>query len=111
VGPFLILLVTVVAFMVVATFALTRYAEAITRRLVGRRHREASYIMETGRVPERWRRGPWHRRRHQRLLRDLVAYFEQTPLVDGPETRQQILDGLRRTGQAWTVRSPDDPAG
>jgi hypothetical protein len=101
VGPFLILLGTTVAFMIVATLGLRRYVEAIVRRVVERRHREASYILETGLVPERWGRGPASRRRRRRLLRDLVAYFEGTPLVDGPETRQQILDGLRRAGSAW----------
>jgi hypothetical protein len=107
-GPFLVLLVSIVLFMTLATFGLRWYANRLVRTIVGHRHRDAAHIVETGEVPPRWAgRRPTGsirsvpRARHRRRLRALIAYFEHTPLVDGPESREAVLAGLRRAQDSW----------
>ena len=97
-------------------------------RLVGDRHQVLQALIETGQVPPAWRR-PFQRklarltaspgnaaqlahlqaralRHYLGELERLVRYVQTSPLVDGAETRQLLLEKLADIRVGWQEKIP-----
>lgn len=93
------------------------YSEKVATVMVDRRHREAEWIVETGRLPVAWvDRGEADRSRSLRKLGSLIAYMRRTTLVEDEESRRQVVDRLTevrnrvRTAEWHEVAPPERPA-
>jgi hypothetical protein len=105
------------------TFAIRALLTAAGQRAgqrIARIHRELEEIVEHGRIPAAWiqeaehrtrgmRSSPVHKRaRMQRFLlrrlSEMRSYCLKSSMVDGPETRELLLDGLDRAKRELTER-------
>ena len=109
--------------MALTVLGLTMGSSVLARRLIGQRHRDLEFIVESGDVPSGWRES--YERKIARLQRDprnadrvallreeakrgylkridsLIHYVEASELVDTDETRQILLDKLSAAREAW----------
>lgn len=117
-----VLLVSVIALAVLMLGAVWAMNKAAAR-LVGDKHQLLQTIVETGQVPPGWSR-PFQRKiarlatgggassqlaalqerargHYLDRLDDLVHYVENSPLVDGDDTRRLLLARLAEVRTAW----------
>lgn len=103
-------------FLLVIGILVVRYAEFLIKRLVERKHVAAEYIAQTGGVPPGWNRWwtrfaaakPIARIYARRKLKQIIAYFGRTPLVDDDDTRRYITGQLEQVGESWKTLSWDE---
>jgi hypothetical protein len=107
-GELLLFLVVVVGLTTFAIALALRWSERQIRFQVERRFRHADEIVNGGRIPAEWLRpfrAPGKGDQAQvaclRNLDALIAFFEKSPFVDNPETRQLLLDALQRQRAEW----------
>ena len=118
----LILLVFALAIGVLA-LAVVWGTNLVLSKMVGEKHQALEVIVNTGEVPRRWsepfdkriaRLGQDPRnagkvddvqakatRQYLKKLRGLARYVETSPLIEGEDTRQLLLDRLADAGTAW----------
>ena len=117
--------VVLFAVMIGATWLMNRTAD----RMVGDKHRALETIVDTGHVPATWSRrfkaraarlqargdfeGVLEIQRKAKLsyldrLDRLTSYAQETPLVEGEETREVLLDQLALVRQVWERRAADE---
>jgi hypothetical protein len=105
-------IVAFLAFVVLFTLLFRHTTRVIGTRVsqfVNARHKAAEAILEDGRVPADWAREarsrqhrPKAARRHlQRRLKALHKYFQNSPLVDGEDTRRVLLAALEDASEKW----------
>lgn len=70
-------------------------AQTVMKRTIGKRHEALDTIMRTGAPPAEWL-DTMPAGRIERELDRLAAYVRRTRLVDGEETRRQLIERLRQ---------------
>ena len=120
-GLLLILLGFVVFFVLLGRFAVV-FAARRFGKLTSGRHREAEYILETGKAPPTWvRRAPGAaadnehlRRRLLRNLDQLARHFARAPVFEDESARALFLQQLETVRSGWAstdvglILSPGD---
>lgn len=99
----------VVAFLFLFFKLMLWYATTLAKVMVEKRHRDADFVLTTGRVPPQWvgrggntaTRADRLRARALRNLTSLIRYMNKTTLVDTEETRQTMLERLDRIRAHW----------
>ncbi len=87
----------------------------IAGRQIGEKHKAAEEIVNEGKVPRGWikdlekkflkyntpKRQYMAKKEILKRLDNLIEYFKSTPLVKDKETRDILLDRLRKTRTSW----------
>jgi hypothetical protein len=99
----LLVVLGLAAFLFLFFKLLLWYATQVTKITVERRHRDADFILATGRAPPAWAAGDASRARRRALRRldSLIGYMKRTSLVDSDETRETVLAQLVETRRRW----------
>jgi hypothetical protein len=106
--PTIAIILGLSAFLFLLFRLIVWYSEKVATVMVDRRHREAEWIVETGRLPPAWvGRGATDRSRSLRKLTSLIAYMRRTTLVEDEESRRQLVERL--TEFQSRVRTADWP--
>ena len=88
-------------FVVVLTLLVKAGSHIMGKRashVIEERHREAEFIVETGRPPPTWATDD-----KLTNLNHLMAYFQTSRLVDNEPTRELLLNSLRQVRDTWEI--------
>lgn len=118
----ILLLLTVVALALIMLASIWQINK-VTQIIIGKRHREIEYIVNTGKVPNAWaerfnrrisvlkeKTGTESRvlelkktakKFYLQKLDKLIEYAEKTTLVDSQETRRLLLERLNAVRKEW----------
>lgn len=85
------------------------YSTSIVSAMIEKHHRNADFVINTGKVPPEWTRGVICRLFGRHIgksivvgrLRRIVRYFRFTPMVGDDETRTVILKKLEEIRVQW----------
>ena len=107
-STFVIFIVVMIGLLVALFYFLIWFSTSLVKLFVETRHRDTEVILATRKAPPRWRKHPFThlgsyvaKRYALYRVRSLARYFEATPMVDGPETREVIVGDLKRLEKEW----------
>ena len=96
-----------IAVMTLVLRAAVQYGGKVVGHSVFRRHRDAEYILKTGRIPPAWQKEEAldgtdiQQTQAVRQLDQLVRYFQTSPCVADEDTRQILIERLDTVRRSW----------
>ena len=116
---FLVLLVVVIGFALIARLIIS-YAARVTEKMMNGRFKDVETIINNKSVPETWieqveireqflrmfyLNSPNRKEKEKKLiinrLEKLIKYFKKCPFFENPESRSSALDTLEKTRIDW----------